>query len=427
MYLDHFKLDQHPFQIAPDYHFLYLSRQHARAMAYMKYTVANQEGFAVISGEIGSGKTTLVQKFLAEVEDSVIVVRINQSLLNAVEFLQTVACGLGIETPKSEKVPLQRELRQELARFRDEDLNVLLLVDDAQNLSDAVLEEIRLLSDSENELGSTLSVILVGQPELEHRLKQHSLRQLDQRIRLRFKLGPLSEEETDLYIQYRMNLAGWEGHALFEPDISYAVYRYTQGVPRLINILCDSVLLNAYVDEEEHLSVKLVESAAHDLEWSTATASPNMSDIPALMAQANQLDRRNSGATIPTPMLLVNTAEGYIDAFALKNPLVRIGRTSSNELQLAYPTVDEFHAAVIKTGNDYFLLDFESKGKTIVDGQPITRQRLKDGTQFEIAPYSIKFVVPKPQEIKHTGDKPKEVTKTSTSEIEKKPTIVATN
>lgn len=426
MYLDFFDLKCHPFQVAPDYRFLYLSRQHARAMAYMKYTVANHEGFAVISGEIGSGKTTLVQKFLAELEDDVVVIRINQSLLNAIEFLQTVACGLGIEDPKNDKVGLQRQIRHEIARYRDDDRNVLLLVDDAQNLGNEVLEEIRLLSDSENEQGSTLSVILIGQPELEHRLKQHSLRQLDQRIRLRFKLGPLGEEETDLYIQYRLRLAGWEGPPLFEPDISYAVYRYTHGIPRLINILCDSILLNAFVDNEKRLSIKLVENAAHDLEWETSASS---STVPASHAvpAAEHFAGYDAADRQPHPVLVISTAEGYIDSFPLKVPLVRLGRTSSNELQLAFPGVAEFHAAIVKAGANYFLVDLESQGKTLVGGKAITRHQLTEGVQFEIAPYRLRFTLPKPPHLEKDGEAPQESHGTPESPAVKRPTVVASH
>lgn len=426
MYLEFFTLDKHPFQIAPDYRFLYLSRQHARAMAYMKYTMANHEGFAVISGEIGSGKTTLVQKFLEEIHDDVVVVRINQSLLNAIEFLQTVACGLGIDSPKSDKVGLQREIRHELARIRENEQNVLLLVDDAQNLGDPVLEEIRLLSDSENEQGSTLSVILVGQPELEQRLKQPSLRQLDQRIRLRFKLGPLSEEETDLYIQFRMKLAGWEESPLFEPDISHAVYRYTTGVPRLINILCDSVLLNAFVDEQKQLSVRLVEAAAEDLDWHTKTAVPAVSSTSSYVPP-EYLTRDGAAYAAPAPVLLVSTAEGFIDTYPLKDPLVRLGRTARNELQLAYPTVDEFHAAIINTGLCYYLVDLESKGKTTVGGKAISCQLLTDGMQFEIAPYHFKFVTPETQQTEPTEVDDRKRSERSSDKSPKRPSVVASN
>lgn len=397
MYLDYFNLDRLPFQIAPDYHFLYLSRQHARAMAYMKYTVANHEGFAVISGEIGSGKTTLIQKFLVEMDDSVTVIRINQSLLNAIEFLQTVACELGVDIPASEKVALHRQIRQKLDDHRFEGRHVLLLIDDAQNLNDPVLEEIRLLSDSQNEEGGFLSVILIGQPELEQRLKQPPLRQLDQRVRLRFKLGPLSDQETELYIQYRMSLAGWEGQPLFDSDVAYAVYRYTGGVPRLVNVLCDSILLNAFVDNEDHLSVKLVERAASDLEWEQTPATLGTTTVGTTRVQPEHHDYPAGTDTVPA--LLVSTDEGFVDRFPLKEPLTRIGRSHSNDLQLAFPTVGEFHAAVINAGERYYLADLNSGSKTLVDGTPVTRQLLADGMQIEISPYNLRFVVPQETEI----------------------------
>lgn len=402
MYLDFYNLEKHPFQIAPDYHFLYLSRQHARAMAYMKYTVVNHEGFAVISGEIGSGKTTLVQKFLAEMDRNVTVVRVTQSLLNAIEFLQTVTRGLGAKTTANEKVALHNEIRRELEQLRRRSNNVLLLVDDAQNLEDAVLEEIRLLADTEAEHGSALSVILVGQPELEQRLKQPTLRQLDQRVRLRFKLGPLSEEETDLYIQFRMKLAGWEGPPLFEADVCYAVHRYTRGVPRLINILCDSILLNAFVENENQLSVKLVEAAAAELEWDTSPPLGASQPYTHTAAQANMAHLAQGSAT--TPVLQVSTHEGFVETFMLSKPVVSLGRISENDLQLSHPQVGAFHAVIVNTGHAYFLVDLDSNAGTTVDGRPITRHKLVDGMVFRISPYVLEFVIPRETEQSETKE-----------------------
>lgn len=432
MYLEFYKLDQHPFQIVPDFHFLYLSRQHARAMAYMKYTVVNHEGFAVISGEIGSGKTTLVQKFLAEMDRGVTVVRVTQSLLNAIEFLQTIARGLGSKSPANDKVALHNEIRRELEQQRTRKNNVLLLIDDAQNLDDSVLEEIRLLSDSETENGGSLSIILVGQPELEHRLKQPVLRQLDQRVRLRFKLGPLSEEETDLYIQYRMKLAGWEGPPLFEPDACYAIYRYTKGVPRLINILCDSILLNAFVEGEHQLSVKLVDAAAKELDWDIAPPLGSRRKTRTGTAQSYaQID--SAGSTAPIPSLVVGTSDGFIERFNITAPLVRLGRTSENDLQLSHPKVSEQHAAVIKAGEAYYLVDLDSEAGTQVGNRLIVRHELHDGTIFRIAPYEFRFELPQAtnvQEIeqgKKDSDVPERDATEKTASEKPRPSVVASN
>ncbi|GAB4358313.1 MAG: hypothetical protein Kow006_26660 [Gammaproteobacteria bacterium] len=388
MYLEFFGLKEQPFQIAPDYKFLYLSRQHARAIAYMKYAIVNHEGFAVITGIIGSGKTTLVQKLLADIDKGVKVIRITQSQLDSIEFLQAVLRGLDQKPKSDKKVFLLDEVRQALASLKARDINTLLLVDDAQNLSNQVLEEIRLLSDAEAEHGGTLSVILVGQPELEQRLKQTGLTQLDQRVRLRFRLGPLSQEETDLYIQYRMKLAGWEGAPLFTPEVCARIYEYSSGTPRIINNLCDSVLLGAFVDETQAITVEMVDNSAEELELKLPEARPEWHLEDEGEAGESAIDGQ---AKPPRRWLDIYMNGELVEKFALEGETTTIGRTSENDLQLAHPSVSQCHAAIIQAGHRHFLVDLDSKHGTLVAGKPVQRHLLEMEPVFNIDPYTLVF------------------------------------
>src|SRR4051795_7983088 len=240
MYLDLFKLKELPFRLSPDPQFLFLSRAHARAKAYMESTIWFTDGFVVITGEIGAGKTTLIESFLRQLDSDVVIAQINQTQVSAVEFLQSVLVQFGFSPFKMKKAELIATLNNFLIEQYAAGRKVLLIVDEAQNLSNKVLEEIRLLSGVETTKEKVLRIILAGQPELNEKLNSSMLIQLAQRIRLRFHLTPLSKTDTQLYIQHRLEVAGSQGRQIFEPDTFALIYGYTGGVPRLVNTLCDT-------------------------------------------------------------------------------------------------------------------------------------------------------------------------------------------
>src|SRR5215475_7341690 len=235
MYLDLFKLHELPFRLTPDPQFLYLSKHHARAKAYMESTIWFTDGFVVITGEIGSGKTTLNESFLKEIQSDVVIAQINQTQVSAVDFLQAVLVQFGFSPFKMKKAELIATLNNFLIEQYAAGRKVLLIVDEAQNLSMRVLEEIRLLSGVETTKEKVLRIILAGQPELNDKLNSPMLIQLAQRIRLRFHLTALSKTDTGLYIQHRLEVAGSQGRQIFDPETFQTVYRYTGGIPRLVN------------------------------------------------------------------------------------------------------------------------------------------------------------------------------------------------
>lgn len=272
MYLNHFGLNEHPFQLTPDSHFLYLSAHHMRAKAYMDYTVWRRDGFVVITGEVGAGKTTLIQKLLSEVEGDVKIIRIFQTQLNELEFLQAVLFELGYESDQVRskgKVELLNHLNEYLLETYAEGKHIVLIVDEAQNLSPKVLEEIRLLSGLEPDKEKILNVILVGQPELNDTLSRPDLEQLVQRIRLRFHVGALSLEESGKYIEHRLAVAG-ATRQLFDPTTLPTIYEYTGGIPRRINILCDTALICAFADSATEVTPAIMQEAVEELQWQPA-------------------------------------------------------------------------------------------------------------------------------------------------------------
>ena len=266
MYLDFFGLRDFPFRITPDTDYLYMSTVHSRAKAYMEYAIFNREGFVVITGEIGSGKTTLIKKLLTELDESVIVAKIFQTQLDEVELLQAILVEFGLNPFTAKKVELLNMINQFLVDSYLDGKQVLLIIDDAQNLSKRVLEEVTMLSSVETQKEKILHVILVGQPELNYKLEDQDMEQLLQRVSLRYHVRALTEEETKTYVTHRLKIAGLK-YNIFEDPIYPFIFKYSGGIPRLINTLCDTALTCSYADNKKKVSNKEFESAINELQW----------------------------------------------------------------------------------------------------------------------------------------------------------------
>lgn len=280
MYLNFFGLTEQPFQLTPDSHFLYLSGGHMRAKAYMDYTVWRRDGFVVITGEIGAGKTTLIHKLLSEVEGDVKLIRIFQTQLDEIEFLQAMLVELDFDSGDLKdrgKVELLSLLNTYLLESYSQGKHIVLIVDEAQNLSPKVLEEIRMLSGLESEKEKILNIILVGQPELNDTLSRPDMEQLVQRIRLRFHVGALSQDETWEYIVHRLKVAGCTDGGIFAREVLPVVYRYTGGIPRKINILCDTALICAFADSVKCIDETIMQEAIGELQWQPVAAKSHKS------------------------------------------------------------------------------------------------------------------------------------------------------
>ena len=269
MYLEYFGLKAQPFRLTPDSGFLFMSEPHVRAKAYMDYTVWNREGFVVITGEIGCGKTTLIQKLLSELDENVIVAKVFQTQLDEVEFLQAVLVEFGLNPFNAKKVELLDMLNTFLIEQFLRTKQIVLIVDDAHNLSMKVLQEICLLAGLETRKEKIMHVILVGQPQLNEILDNPEMDQLMQRVKLRYHIRALSEQELSPYIRHRLSIVGAKDRVLFPPETLPLIYKYAGGVPRLINTLCDTVLTCTYADNLPKITAEVVEVAAKELQWPT--------------------------------------------------------------------------------------------------------------------------------------------------------------
>jgi general secretion pathway protein A len=268
MYLEHFALKEFPFRLTPDSDFLFMSSGHARAKAYMDYTVWNREGFVVLTGEIGSGKTTLIQKLLSELDDDQVqVAKVFQTQLDEVEFLQAVLVEFGLNPFNAKKVELIDMLNTFLVDNYSKGRQIVLVVDDAHNLGIKVLEEIRMLSGLETQKEKILHVILVGQPQLNELLDAPELEQLLQRVRLRFHIKALSEQDTQDYVNHRLKVAGAQRTDIFATEAIPVIFKYAGGIPRLVNTLCDTSLICAFADGVESVGVDMVLAAVDEMQW----------------------------------------------------------------------------------------------------------------------------------------------------------------
>lgn len=266
MYQKYYGLDSKPFSIAPDPRFLYLSERHREALAHLLYGLGEGGGFVQLTGEVGTGKTTLCRAVLDQVPDHVDVAVILNPRVNELELIATVCDELKVPYPtdtrsiKSFTDVLNRHLLESHAAGR----KTVLLIDEAQNLSQAVLEQVRLLTNLETADEKLLQIILIGQPELKTLLARNDLRQLAQRITARYHLEPLTRDETRAYIQHRLRVCGG-AIDLFTPGAMEEVQRLSGGVPRLINILCDRALLGGYVEERRRIDRRIVRRAASEV------------------------------------------------------------------------------------------------------------------------------------------------------------------
>jgi len=270
MYTSHYKLRENPFSLTPDPKYLFLSRQHREALNHLIYGIKEKKGFIVVTGGIGTGKTTLSRALLSGMDPSVETALIFNSYLSDMELLEVINQEFripltGVERTKRRYIDALNAFL--LANHRAEK-NAVVLIDEAQNLSRNVLEQIRMLSNLETETEKLLQIVLVGQPELRDLLVQPSLRQLNERISVRYHLDALLEEDVPDYIVHRLTVAGNAGTLSFAEDAFGKIYDFSRGNPRRINILCDRALLIAYTGNQLGIDSKIVKLAIKDLKSS---------------------------------------------------------------------------------------------------------------------------------------------------------------
>ena len=266
MYLDYYQLSEPPFDITPNPRILFYSGKHREAYNHLLYGIRERKGFIQITGEVGAGKTTLCRAMLEQLDDRYSTALILNPVMSPEELIRTVAKEFGLPVNTLDRLEILEVINHFLLNQVERGKESVLIIDEAQDLTDELLEQVRLLSNFETDNRKLLQIVLMGQPELRDRLNQHRMRQLRQRITVRYHIKPLTPEEVRNYIRHRVEVSGGNGTPHFTTPALWRIYRYTKGIPRLINALCDKALLAGFVQQEPRIGFRLIGRAMRELE-----------------------------------------------------------------------------------------------------------------------------------------------------------------
>ena len=346
MYLEHFNLTERPFSITPDPRFLYMSARHREALAHLLYGLGDGGGFVQLTGEVGTGKTTICRCLLEQIPDNVDLAVVLNPKVTAIELIATVCDELGINydadnvSIKSLTDVLNRYLLDAYARGR----HTVLIIDEAQNLSADVLEQVRLLTNLETSTQKLLQIILIGQPELRTLLAREDMRQLAQRVTARYHLEPISREETGAYIRHRLQICG-SSQTVFNRRAVDKIQHLSGGIPRLINVLCDRSMLGAFVEGRAQVDAKVVKKAAREVLAVNDDEKEGSSRLSLLLGLLSVL-------------LIIGLAAGYQSW--KRSEVVTVVVDVAEEAPVSVPAADD-------TGNEVAAIDSQQAAEETVD------------------------------------------------------------
>ena len=266
MYLEYYGLKQAPFDITPNPRFLFHSTKHREAFNHMLYGIRERKGFVQLTGEIGAGKTTLCRALLEQLDSNFSTALILNPVLNADELMKAIATEFGLNVKGRDRLETISTIGEFLLKQTEQAKETVLIIDEAQNLTEELLEQVRLLSNIETDDRKLLQIVVMGQPELRDRLNSPRLKQLRQRITVRFHLAPLTRVEVAQYIQHRLQVSGARGIPVFTAPAVWRVFNYSGGIPRLVNAVCDKALLASFVARSDRITYSMVGRAIRELE-----------------------------------------------------------------------------------------------------------------------------------------------------------------
>ncbi|MEW6760096.1 MAG: XrtA/PEP-CTERM system-associated ATPase [Pseudomonadota bacterium] len=306
MYETYYGLSAKPFQLRPDPHFYFGSKGHKRAMAYLEYGLSQGEGFIVITGEVGAGKTTLVRNLLNKIPtDQIVAAHIVNTSLDPEDTLRMVVSAFGLPFEGASKAELLNRLEQFLRGVDRQGKRALLVIDEAQNLNARTVEELRMLSNFQTDDRSLLQTFLLGQPEFRATLHSPGMQQLRQRVIASYHLGPMDAQETRAYVEHRLATVGWKGDPSFDDGAYAAVYAYSGGIPRKTNTLMDRVLLMGYLEELHAFAEadinEVVRDISEEFQLPDAVGEPDPAALPGELRTLEQRSgerRSGSGASV---------------------------------------------------------------------------------------------------------------------------------
>ena len=366
MYLEHFNLKCNPFDQLADPDFLYLTEQHKEALARMQFALAINDSFTIITGEVGSGKTTLVRKLLSDLAAECTPAFLTHTRLNDTELLQMILVELGIKPYKMAKIKLLKELHRVVDLEREKGRRVVIVADEAQNFSAPLLEELRLLTCMDSEKSRSINIVLVGQPQLSRTLASPDLDQLRQRCRLRFHLNALSASETPDYIKHRLAIAEGNADDIFDEEAMSSIYGYTRGVPRLINTLCDTSMIMAFTSQREMVTRESIDDAVRELAWPE----------PAVPRDTSNLDELSQEST---GWLTISQNGVVRGEHTLNMQSYVIGRAEDCSIVIKSAYLSRHHALLAHDASGWVISDLNSTNGITVNDREVRVARLEHG------------------------------------------------
>lgn len=282
MYESYFNLTKKPFDLLPNPEFIYLSKSHKRVLSYLDYGIKERSGFILLTGDVGSGKTTIIRDLINKKHDRVVLAKIFNTRVNSDQLISMINDDFGLPVQGKDKIELLRDLNAFLISQYAKGNQPTLIIDEAQNLNSKLLEEVRMLSNLETDNAKLLQIILVGQPELRETLKQPGMRQLRQRLSINCHLQPLSSTEIEEYILHRLEIAGDRSAVVFDTQALHLIYKYSRGIPRLINIICDFLMLSACAEETKRLDGDMVHDIIVDLDFENQYWESKVEDVKSV-------------------------------------------------------------------------------------------------------------------------------------------------
>ncbi len=381
MYLQRFKLNEQPFEPSPDPDFLYLSNFHERARSYLESIWDFPNGIVSMTGEIGAGKTTLINAFVGRLDDEVCVANMNQTQLSPVQFLQLLLAQFGFKAFRKRKAQLLDMLAQFLSEKAADGKKTLIIIDEAQNLSRNVLKDIGRMFADEHRKFEALRIILSGHSELNDTMDAAGIQRL---VRLRLDLGPLNRRETSAYVSHRLAVAGAGDTELFTAAALAGVYRYSGGIPRLINTLCDTAMIGAGSQDQGTVGKEAIEAAARELKLEEPSSETNEHSV--MVPLLNLPDGKGFG------VLSIAYKGRTTSEFPLSMGKLLIGRATSNDLQIDSKFVSGHHAQII-TGVDgkSLIEDLNSTNGLFIGKRKIRRYKLASGDIIGLGQHTITY------------------------------------
>jgi type II secretory pathway predicted ATPase ExeA len=385
MYCEYFGLKDYPFLSTADRRFYYLSESQAKARDYLSYLLVLRDGIVVVTGEPGIGKSVLVDQAISNMPEKVSVAHLNQTLLTHDEFLLSLCMQFGCTPENKDKPELYRAIENHAMDQHLELKPVLLVIDEAQNLSPAVLEEIRLLANLEMFGRKLIQVILVGQPELAINITALPNDAFNQLVRLNHQLQPLSREEICEYIDYRLYVAGNDGRLVFPRNLTDGIMCYTGGIPRLVNQLCDMMLVTAYITKTDQIDTYCLHSAIQKLAWPLYIE--RKSELLLRHKENDMVDMR------PLPLLIVYRNDVIVGKYLLNKKRMLIGRQKNLDVYIEEPRSSRIHAQIIYMDGQFFLHDLNSMNGTHLGDKKIKWHALSDNDSFRIGQHRLSYQV----------------------------------